>query len=93
MWRQALAQTTLFLLGWVFLAFGQLDCLIPYKKILWKFARHYAEMASWFVALLGVNVFACLLILPRVFLHKGTGEKLTLVEKQISEGDIELEPS
>ena len=79
MWRNALFATASILLASFLGLMSQLDCLLPYKRVL---ADRYLVPAAIYTALFTVNVFALFFVLTRVLLLKDTGRKLQHAQKQ-----------
>jgi hypothetical protein len=71
-----LAAMTLLLV--VFLVFGQLEFLAPYKRLIFG---QYLWTIVGAVVLVFLNLFACFYLAGRVLFLKDTGRKLAHVEK------------
>jgi hypothetical protein len=72
-WRNALFATGSILLASFLGLMTQLDCLLPYKRLL---ADRYLVPAAIYTALFATNVFAVFFVLTRFLLLKDTGRKL-----------------
>jgi hypothetical protein len=78
-WRNALFATASILLASFLGLMSQLDCLLPYKRVI---ADRYLVLAAIYTALFSINLFALFFVLTRFLMLKDTGRKLEHVEKQ-----------
>ena len=87
--RNAIFLTTILLcgIGWELL--HRLQFLAPYKNTL---VRECGVGIAVFFAALGLNLFAGLLAIHRMFLLKDTGRKLSHVDKQLEAEGVDILP-
>jgi len=85
----ALIVTIAVLLALGFWLLGELEFLIPYRRILF---HQYGEILFlWFTALF-VNVFAAVYSIQRKLFLKDSGRKLFHVDHQVATGETPLAP-
>jgi hypothetical protein len=89
--RNVLFVSTITLILVVFGLMTRLDFLVRSKKVL---LLHCGASIAFFVAVLGVNLFAAMLAINRKILLKDTGRKLSHFDNQLQAGGPEgLPPS
>lgn len=68
----------------LFVVFGQLEFLAPYKRLI---AAQYLWTIVWALALLFLNLFGVYYLVSRTLFLKDTGRKLAHVEKLLDTPD------
>lgn len=85
MWKNALMATASILVAAILGLLTQIDCLIPYKRVL---AAHLGVPATIYTTLFAINLFALFFVLTRVLFLKDTGRKLEHAHKQLADGTL-----
>jgi hypothetical protein len=83
----ALLLTVAFMLAYGFWLMDQLKFMAPYKSVLF---HGYGTVIFASAAILFFNIFGAVLLLLRKFLLKGTGRKLSHLDRQFQVGQIEM---
>ena len=82
--------TTILLLGLGLYLLGECRFLVPYRRVL---LEHYGPTIALFAAALFANCFAAVYLIGTKLFLKGTGQKLSHLEKQLRAGHLSEELS